>query len=77
MLGRSTSPWASRNQKGQRSANARTRVGRSQQLTLSGTLQNGLTSLGLQIGGGGSIQGRQVCDVWDRSWGLALPVEAR
>jgi len=35
-----------------------------QQFTVSGTLQNGLTSLAMQIGGGYSIQNGQVYDIW-------------
>jgi hypothetical protein len=35
-----------------------------QQFTVSGTLQNGLTSLAMQIGGGNSIQNGKVYDIW-------------
>lgn len=35
-----------------------------QRFMVSGTLENGPTSLAMQIGGGGSIQGGEVYDVW-------------
>jgi RHS repeat-associated protein len=42
-----------------------------QQFTVSSTLQNGLTALAMQIGGGGSIKGGQVYDVWGPELGPA------
>jgi len=45
-----------------------------QKVSVSGTLQNGLTALALQVGGGHTIQGGQVFDLWGAELGVATNI---